>query len=76
MDYSSYSYHNSKHVTRPRSCDYNIKGLELEISDSNASDILDYLIANNIIISPENECEDHRCNVAIEHDGSDRKSVV
>ena len=55
MIYDSYYYHSSKKITTPRKSCGNIKGLELEISDSNASDILDELVEDGTIIVPETE---------------------
>ena len=76
MEYRCYSYHSSKHITKPRSCDYNIKGLELEISDENSAEILDTMIENNVLIAPRNENEKHICNVSIEYDGSVYRELI
>lgn len=66
-----FSYHCSKHITRPeeKKLTKNIKGLELEIDDRDAFDFLDDLIYDDIITSPKNEGNTNN-EIAIEYDGS------
>lgn len=70
-----YGYHNSKHITTPRRTSGNIKGIELEISDYDCYDSLDYLIDEGILTTPYNESNSNQ-NIAVEEDGSVYRELV
>lgn len=76
MEYSTYGYHCSGHVTKPRRTDGNIKGLELEISDFDSGYLLDELIEENILTVPSNEDEPKEYTIAVENDGSVYKELI
>ena len=76
MNYSTYGYHCSSHVTKPRRTDGNIKGLELEISDFDSGYLLDELIEENILTVPYNEDEPKKFTIAVENDGSVYKELI
>lgn len=76
MDYSTYSYHCSKHVTKPRKSNKNIKGLELEISDYDAGCCLDEMVEENLLTVPSNEHVKKEYTIAIEDDGSVYKELI
>lgn len=76
MDYEVYHYHGCKHITRPKRTTGNIKGLELEISDYDASDYLDELVEDNILTIPYNEDEDKEFTICIEDDSSVYKELI
>lgn len=76
MDYSTYGYHDSKHITKPRKSSGNIKGIELEISDYDSGYLLDELIAEDILTAPSNEHRDKEYTISIEDDGSVYKELI
>lgn len=77
MQFRTYGYHSSKHVTKPRNTNFNIKGVELEIDDYDCGHILDELIEDNIITVPSNERESNNgIVIACEDDGSVYKELV
>lgn len=73
---SKFRYHSSRMVTKPRNCDFNIKGLELEIYSrdedvyNSVDDVLYDLIQMNVLTNPNNIDEEKEHHIAIEQDGS------
>ena len=67
-----YAWHESKNrgITKPKNTEYNIKGMELEISDWNAGDVTDYLIDEEILTVPGNEDVKKEHTIVVESDGS------
>lgn len=77
MEHSVYGYHSSKHVTKPRKTNKNIKGLELEISDYDSGWLLDELIEEGVLTAPYNERSNKSSpTIAIENDGSVFKELI
>lgn len=76
MNYRSYGYHCSGHVTKPRNSSFNIKGLELEISDFDSGWLLDELVEENILTVPDNERTEKEFDIAVENDGSVFKELI
>ena len=74
--YRCYEYHNSKHITTPKRSCGNIKGLELEISDTDSGYLLDELIDENVLTIPQNENEKKEFNISVENDASVYKELV
>lgn len=67
-----YAWHESKNrgITKPKNTEYNIKGMELEISDWNAGGVTDYLIDEEILTVPSNEDIKKEHTIVVESDGS------
>lgn len=76
MEHSVFFYHDSKRYVKPKNVDYNIKGLELEISDHSVGEILDDLINEDIITAPCNVGTKKDLTICIENDSSVYKELV
>lgn len=80
MEYSVYSYHSSRaeKILTPRRCDYNIKGIELEINDSSydVREALDDMISRNCLYAPEIKGFNSPAPVVISDDGSVYRELI
>ena len=72
VEHRIYAWHESKSsgITKPRNTSFNIKGVELEISDWRAGDTTDYLIEENFLTVPSNQHINKEHTIVVESDGS------
>ena len=81
MEYETYGYHSSGHLTTPKRTNANIKGVELEISsehwdDYELNDMLDYMVEAGILSVPYKKGNNIECTTTIEDDGSVFKELI